>query len=194
MDYQKIYDDLIESRKGRHLENYKEKHHIIPRCLGGKDESNNLIELTYREHYLAHYLLSKIHKKHVGIQYAFLCMLRKHNHGRVITARMYETIKKNFGEFKKWHSKINNPGKSEKSRSSARKRMTERNPISLNPSKNHTCQPIRIHFTDGKIEDFKYAKEFCRVNNVPYATMKHWLRYNKGSKKYNIIRIERLKG
>jgi hypothetical protein len=195
MDYQKIYDNLVLSRSNEPLrqDEYYEEHHIIPKCLGGSDDKTNLIFLTYREHFLAHLLLTKIYPEHRGVNYALLCMLRKHTHGRVITSKVYETIKKNFSKFKKLYCTIENPGKSQKSRDSARKRMLERNPISLDPSKNRTAQPIRIYFEDGRIEEYKYAKEFCNLSGVPYGTMKFWLKNNNGkSKKHKIIKIERI--
>ena len=196
MDYKKLYDNLIKTRFDRPLElnGYYEKHHIIPKCLGGLNDSNNLIKLTYREHFLAHWLLCKIHKNEAKIHYAFLCMLRKQPTGeRILTSRQYDIIKKNFTEFKKWHIKIFNPGKTEKSRESARKRMLEKNPISLNPEKNRTAQPIKVYYENGDIKDFSYAKKFCIDENVPYASMKYGLRYSGGkSKKHGIIKIERI--
>jgi hypothetical protein len=195
MNYQKIYDNLILSRSEEPLKHdeYYEKHHIIPKCLGGSDDKTNLIFLTYREHFLAHLLLTKIHPNHRGINYALLCMLRKHTHNRVITSKVYETIKKNFTKFKKLYCTIENPGKSQKSRDSARKRMTERNPISLDPSKNRTAQPIRIYFEDGSTKEYSYAKQFCIESGVPYATMKFWLRNKDAkSKKHKIIKLERI--
>ena len=63
MNYQKLYDaiiqDAIESPKP---EQYKELHHIVPKCLGGSDDKENIVELTARQHYLAHWLLYKIHR------------------------------------------------------------------------------------------------------------------------------------
>jgi hypothetical protein len=61
MNYKKIYDNFIISRKNRVIDEtlYYEKHHILPKSLGGDDSSNNLIKLTAREHYFAHLLLSK---------------------------------------------------------------------------------------------------------------------------------------
>ena len=40
---------------------YVERHHILPRALGGTDDSSNLVALTAREHFLAHMLLAKIY-------------------------------------------------------------------------------------------------------------------------------------
>lgn len=60
MDYRKIYDDLINKAKTREVpEGYFERHHIVPRSLGGSDASENLVKLTAREHFVAHALLVK---------------------------------------------------------------------------------------------------------------------------------------
>jgi hypothetical protein len=62
MNHQRQYDLLIESRWQRdHIDGYTEKHHIVPRSLGGSDDPSNLIALTAKEHYIAHLLLAKIH-------------------------------------------------------------------------------------------------------------------------------------
>ena len=61
MNYQKIYDTLINRAKDRIYAGYTEKHHIIPRCMGGNDEKTNLVKLTPEEHYVAHQLLIKIY-------------------------------------------------------------------------------------------------------------------------------------
>lgn len=62
MNYQKIYNNLIKKAKSRtNLNENIEIHHIIPRCMGGSDEKENLVRLTTREHFIAHLLLSKLH-------------------------------------------------------------------------------------------------------------------------------------
>jgi hypothetical protein len=139
MNYKKHYDLLCSrGKQERNIQEYYEKHHIVPRCMGGSDEKDNLTALTFREHYIAHWLLSKMYPNHVGIQYSFLCMMRGgKTHGRVLTSRMIETIKKNFKIFKRWHTKLTNPGKSEKSRTKARERMlSDENPMKKTPEKN----------------------------------------------------------
>jgi hypothetical protein len=42
----------------------KHKHHIIPRHIGGTNESNNLVELTVEEHAEAHKILYQIYGRH----------------------------------------------------------------------------------------------------------------------------------
>lgn len=67
MNYKRIYNSLIITAKNRSLSGYVEKHHIIPKCLGGSDEPDNLVELTAREHFIAHLLLVKIHPSKIGM-------------------------------------------------------------------------------------------------------------------------------
>jgi hypothetical protein len=61
MNYELIYKKIIKRGKERILEGYKESHHIIPRCMGGSDDSSNLVKLTPEAHYVAHQLLVKIY-------------------------------------------------------------------------------------------------------------------------------------
>jgi hypothetical protein len=60
MDYSRHYDVLITRAQDRSLSGYFEKHHIVPRCMGGTDEPDNLVRLTAEEHFVAHLLLVKI--------------------------------------------------------------------------------------------------------------------------------------
>jgi hypothetical protein len=59
MNYQYIYQSLVDYRKQNIPEGYKEKHHIVPKCMGGTNEKENLVKLTAREHFIAHQLLAK---------------------------------------------------------------------------------------------------------------------------------------
>lgn len=58
--YSKWYWKLIESARTTQRSGYVEKHHIIPRSLGGSNEEGNLVKLTAREHFVAHLLLTKM--------------------------------------------------------------------------------------------------------------------------------------
>lgn len=61
MNYERIYHELVNRGKNRTLCE-GEWHHILPRSMGGCDARHNLVHLTYREHFIAHVLLYKIHK------------------------------------------------------------------------------------------------------------------------------------
>jgi hypothetical protein len=93
MNYQKHYNQLIARANNRLVDGYCESHHIIPRCLGGDDSTSNLVNLTAREHFIAHLLLVKIYPKNKGLICAvqFMCAgqsERKH------TNRTYGWIRK----------------------------------------------------------------------------------------------------
>ena len=101
--YKKRYDkfiELIKSKQNRVLDCYTERHHIIPRCIGGSDEPDNLVRLTLREHFLAHWLLWKAYPKSWKLASAFLQMNNKNprlehikgKQGR-ITSKTYASLK-----------------------------------------------------------------------------------------------------
>ena len=74
MNYQKIYNNLIARSKDRIINEYIERHHIIPKCLGGIDDSSNIAILTPEEHYLAHLLLCKIYPANGKLLYSAMNM------------------------------------------------------------------------------------------------------------------------
>lgn len=58
--YTKIYYQLINRARCRTVEGYREKHHIIPKCIGGTNDKSNLVSLTAREHFICHLLLVRM--------------------------------------------------------------------------------------------------------------------------------------
>ena len=60
--YSKWYWKIISNAKLRNLDKteYQEKHHILPKSLGGSDCSDNLVNLTAKEHFICHLLLPKM--------------------------------------------------------------------------------------------------------------------------------------
>jgi hypothetical protein len=62
--YTRWYYLLVNNAKNQNRIKYKnsyyEKHHIIPKSLGGDNTSSNLVLLTYKEHFLCHWLLIKM--------------------------------------------------------------------------------------------------------------------------------------
>lgn len=79
MNYQWHYDRLISARKERSCseDQYYESHHIIPKSMGGTNDIENLIKLTPREHFLAHWMLWRIHKnKQMADAFFSMCGFR----------------------------------------------------------------------------------------------------------------------
>ena len=95
MDYKKIHDKIIDRAKNRVLEGYVEKHHIIPKCMNGTNEPNNLVKLTAREHFLIHWLLHEMYPDNTDLKYAFWSMCRNSNNQQRYkpSSRIYEYAK-----------------------------------------------------------------------------------------------------
>ena len=94
MNYQRIYNALVYRGQNRINEKgiYIEKHHVIPRCMGGTDDKSNIVSLTGREHFIAHLLLSKIHPNNPKIMLAVKAMCMDKNGNRAGN-RMYSILK-----------------------------------------------------------------------------------------------------
>lgn len=98
MNYLKAYERLIERARLRTLEGYGENHHILPRCMGGSDEKENIARLTGREHFVAHVLLVKIYPKEHKLIYAVNSMCRFNKKQERSKNRMYGWLRERHAE------------------------------------------------------------------------------------------------
>lgn len=100
--YIRWYNRIVERARSRIVDTYTETHHIQPRSLGGTDDVHNLVELTAREHFICHWLLTKITtgEDRAKMIYALNGMKRSNKFAQryetKITARVYEKLKKEF--------------------------------------------------------------------------------------------------
>ena len=91
MNYFLAYQRLIAKAKARVCpEGYVERHHILPRALGGSDDSSNLVALTAKEHFVAHVLLAKIHG---GIMWQAVIVM-KGGKNRYCNSRLFEIARR----------------------------------------------------------------------------------------------------
>jgi len=98
MEYLKLYNTIIERSKNRNIAGYVEKHHIVPKCLGGTNEKSNIALLTAKEHYICHKLLCEIYPNENRLKYAFWRMCNVANNkyqdrNYIVPARVYSRIK-----------------------------------------------------------------------------------------------------
>lgn len=96
--YYKWYTNIIKvaSQRTTKLE-YSELHHIIPKSIGGSDNNSNLVNLSAREHFICHFLLTKITtgQNYHKMIYACQGMRRARKYqDRYINSRLYEIVKK----------------------------------------------------------------------------------------------------
>lgn len=129
MNYQKIYNDLIikaqsENRKKKNGI-YYENHHIIPKCLGGSDNKDNLVLLTAKEHYIAHALLYFI-DKNPKLAYAWNLMSVGSKYNKRYNSRLFQIAKiENIKHLKENFSGEKNPYYNKKHTKEIRKKISE---------------------------------------------------------------------
>ncbi len=97
MNYKKIYNNIINRAKTRVADSdtYYERHHIVPRCLNGTDDKENLVLLTGSEHRTAHLCLVKMYPDHHGLVKAAMmmdvCASKTHKRSK---SKQYSWLKK----------------------------------------------------------------------------------------------------
>lgn len=114
MNYKKIYDNIILKYRNLNLQKldkkdsnyiYLEKHHIIPRCMSGSDNEENLVNVPAKVHFICHLLLTKIYKN-TKFESRLWNAAHRFVHGNKgqqkvkITSNQYKTIKENFSKFR----------------------------------------------------------------------------------------------
>lgn len=99
MNYEEHYNRLISRAKDRKLDGYVEKHHIIPKCMGGNNKRENIVKLTAEEHYVAHQLLAKIYPENRGLKYAVFCLtIKKNTDCQIRNNKAYGWVKREFSK------------------------------------------------------------------------------------------------
>ena len=100
LTYIDFINSIIQAR-GRFAcgEEYHERHHIIPKCMNGTDDEDNLIDLFAREHFIAHKLLAQENPNNKKLIYAW-CMMSVVNNNQ----HRYELTSDEYEELRKAHS------------------------------------------------------------------------------------------
>ena len=114
------------------MDAYTERHHIVPRCLGGSNDPANVVRLTPEEHYLAHQLLVKIHPTNPKLVYAAMIMSQSSD-GTRTNNKLFGWIKRRLAEARRVpHSderKLNN------SRAQLGKKLTDETKAKMSASR-----------------------------------------------------------
>jgi len=97
MNYQKHYDLLIykRGRVRKPAEGYYERHHIIPKSHGGLDNEDNLVYLTAREHFVAHWLLYRIYRdRPTAHAFRLMCDMDSYGNRHNPSSQAYQEAKR----------------------------------------------------------------------------------------------------
>ena len=98
--YTRWYYKTIEHRKVNVYDGYTESHHIIPRCMNGSNDLENLVDLSAREHFVCHLLLRKMttgnNKRKMTIALGAMMMMHNQHVRYVCGSHMYERYRSIF--------------------------------------------------------------------------------------------------
>ena len=164
MNYFLIYQRLIAKAKERVCpEGYVEKHHILPRALGGSNDSSNIVVLTSREHFVAHALLAKIYG---GSMWQALLIMKGKN--RYTNSRLFEIAR--------------SKAPAEREKAIAQKRMVD-------PSFDAYIRNVRSKATQNRKEG--YQKQVGENFKIKFANdPKMAKKISENRKKANLLSVE----
>ncbi len=129
--YTTWYNNIIQQAKTRSLTGYKERHHIVPKSLGGSDLQINLVDLTAKEHFVCHLLLTKMTygKTKEKMVYAAWNMANQENHQQTrykVSGRTYQHLRQQFSENHAVYMTIRNPMHNSKIRQKHQRAIDQR--------------------------------------------------------------------
>lgn len=104
--YSRWYFFIVQRAKSQERKktktNYFEKHHIVPKSLGGKNDSVNLVLLSSKEHLICHLLLCHMCEESKD-KWKMICSYHYLSDNGKIKGKKYESLKKFLSK--------NHPGK-----------------------------------------------------------------------------------
>ena len=131
------YYNIINNAAERVLDKYQETHHIIPKSLGGSDKKDNLVKLTAREHFICHWLLTKMtdYKHKQKMDYALWMMMNivnEQQHRYKVNSKTYQILKYRLSAvFSKQHAGKKLSEETKKKISETRKRKFAEGELSI---------------------------------------------------------------
>lgn len=91
--YSKWYFGLVSRRVECPAKINVERHHIVPKCMGGEDDQKNIVRLTAREHFIAHMLLRKAVDSIYRNSMTHTLWLMTHMNGEKINSSTFERLR-----------------------------------------------------------------------------------------------------
>ena len=164
--YKEFIENILQTRGRFNCNGYKENHHIVPKCLGGKNSKDNLIHLYAREHFIAHRLLALENPDNYKLLFAYTSMayLQSDLHKRYeLTPEEYEEVRIAASKAHSLFMKENNPFKG--------KTLSEETKLHLSKA-NRLLNARRIHQYDlsgNLVKTWPGAREVSRVLNIAHS-------------------------
>lgn len=132
--YSAWYERLIANAQSRAplVGIYCETHHVIPKSWGGSNHKCNLVNLTAREHYIAHLLLWKMdvpkrQKQQMLTAFHAMAGMSYSKREYRINSRIFESYKKEFLIMCKARTGANNPNFGKRMSEENKRRLSDSN-------------------------------------------------------------------
>jgi len=155
--YRNIYIRLIircQNMTEEELSGYNERHHILPKCLGGKNNKENLVLMPVRYHMMAHILLITIYPNIRGLKYAIKAVLdgssnivdraglsQKYFSSRTLAFLREETKVRRKEDHPNWGKHLSEKTKSKISDSHKGKKLSEETKAKMSKSRSGPNNP-----------------------------------------------------
>jgi hypothetical protein len=175
--YTKWYFAIIN--KPRTNVEVAENHHIIPKSLGGSNRKENIVCLTPKEHFVCHWLLTKMTfgENRKKMCYAFWSMTRSNKKmNRSYSSLEYSVARRCFVGSRKGKSyeEIFGEEKAQElreSRSKTHKGLPKPYAIKNLENRPLTTYHWQVTHPCGKVEIIENMSEFCRSHNLSPGNM-----------------------
>jgi hypothetical protein len=176
--YSRWYNSIVDNAKNRTvLLDYSEKHHIVPKSIGGTNNKENLVCLTAKEHFVCHLLLTKmlVGPAKQKMIYAFWQLSNQtniHQHRHKSSGRMYTLARKMFSEQHSANMKQNHPFLKEENRKKHQLGVDRRGPTAVKGIKRseETKEKLRNKIWSNKAIESRLKNCLENANNRKGST------------------------
>lgn len=96
--YAKWYFKIVESARKQFRSGYTERHHVVPKSIGGGNDDQNIVCLTAREHFVCHRLLVKMTYGVNRQKMAKALWVLRHVGDQKLTSRSFAVLREEFSQ------------------------------------------------------------------------------------------------
>ena len=165
--YSRWYNNIIKRAQTRTITGYVEKHHIIPKSLGGSNAKSNIVSLTAKEHFICHMLLSKMvdgiqRQKMIHAWWAMATLKKDCQDRYRLNSFQYESVRQEYSKYFSKNNPMKDPILQQRRVDTWRANRAVRDYIPPRVLKDKFITPSGI---------FKTKKEIQKVLNIPEWTL-----------------------
>lgn len=198
--YHQRYVKFIEFCKTSPKEGYTESHHITPKSLGGTDTKQNIVKLTAREHFIAHWMLWKAYRNvQMARAFNFMRCSPSTNNTRYINSKTYEMLKEQISKvlseslsgenhpfYGKQHSKETKEKIAKKLTGGKRSRDSVEKQFATRAR--NECKPPMLGKKHSDRFKTEHSKRMIGSNNPMYGVKRFWV--NDGINNYLVYDVQ----